>query len=360
MKPVKALRLIIHQNSANYKREETVENKMTYPLPPVSTIIGAIHNACGYREYKEMDISIQGKFESMHREPYTDYCFLNSVQDDRGILVKMQNGDMLCNAFAKVASAQKPQGNSFRNGVTINVHNQNLLEEYRNLKDLNDSIDFFVKNRIKPLLELIKQRKKSLGLKKKKLDKKSPEYMKISDREKEIKNLEKEIKTRLEIYKAENYTSPISRYRTLTTSLKFYEILDEITLILHIRAKNEILNEILDNIYNLQYIGRSEDFITVENAEIVELTEDADDEIISKYSAYIPYDLAKGGRIYLNEKKGTSGTRYYLNKKYTIVDKRREFEKVKALYTSDYAVDTFGDGIYLDEYNGEKIIVSFL
>lgn len=37
-----------------------------------------------------MDISIQGKFESMHKEPYTDYCFLNSTMDDRGILVKMK------------------------------------------------------------------------------------------------------------------------------------------------------------------------------------------------------------------------------------------------------------------------------
>ena len=44
---MKALRLVIHQSSANYKREETVDNKMTYPLPPFSTVIGALHNACG-------------------------------------------------------------------------------------------------------------------------------------------------------------------------------------------------------------------------------------------------------------------------------------------------------------------------
>ena len=96
---MKALRLVIHQSSANYKREETVDNKMTYPLPPFSTVIGALHNACGYREYKKMDISIQGRFGAMHREPYTDYCFLNSTQDDRGILVKMRNADMLSNAY---------------------------------------------------------------------------------------------------------------------------------------------------------------------------------------------------------------------------------------------------------------------
>ena len=41
---MKALRIVLHQDSANYKKEETLDNKMTYPLPPISTIIGAIIN----------------------------------------------------------------------------------------------------------------------------------------------------------------------------------------------------------------------------------------------------------------------------------------------------------------------------
>lgn len=36
---MKALRIVLHQDSANYKKEETLDNKMTYPLPPISTII---------------------------------------------------------------------------------------------------------------------------------------------------------------------------------------------------------------------------------------------------------------------------------------------------------------------------------
>ena len=64
---MKALRIVLTQSSANYKREETIDNKMTYPLPPISTIIGAIHNACNYREYHPMDISVQGKFEAKHK-----------------------------------------------------------------------------------------------------------------------------------------------------------------------------------------------------------------------------------------------------------------------------------------------------
>ena len=110
---MKAFRLVIRQTSANYRKPECVDNKMTYPLPPFSTVIGALHKACGYTEYHPMNVSIQGQYESMHREPYTDYCFLNSLQDDRGILVKMKNGEMLSTAFDKVAVAKKPQGNSF-------------------------------------------------------------------------------------------------------------------------------------------------------------------------------------------------------------------------------------------------------
>ena len=137
---MKAFRLVIRQTSANYRKPECVDNKMTYPLPPFSTVIGALHKACGYTEYHPMNVSIQGQYESMHREPYTDYCFLNSLQDDRGILVKMKNGEMLSTAFDKVAVAKKPQGNSFRKNITIQVYNETLLKEYQQLKDLNDTI----------------------------------------------------------------------------------------------------------------------------------------------------------------------------------------------------------------------------
>ena len=39
---MKCLRIKLTQSSANYRREETVTNKMTYPLPPMSTVIGAL------------------------------------------------------------------------------------------------------------------------------------------------------------------------------------------------------------------------------------------------------------------------------------------------------------------------------
>lgn len=370
---MKALRLVVYQNSANYKKEETVENKMTYPLPPLSTVVGALHAACGYREYHPMDISIQGCYEAMHREPYTDHCYLNSLQDDRGILVKMKNPDLLSNGYEMVASAKESQGNSFRKGVTIQVHNQELLDAYRNLKDISDEYDVFKKQRIDPLMDLIKKRKKTLAAKKKSLEKKSAEYQRVVNRETEIKALEKKINQGLKDYKRVHYDEPISYFRSLTKSLKFYEVLDGVKLILHIRAEENILEEMLSHAYDLKCIGRSEDTVHVENAKIVDLIADNDDafinefmqqsngEIESVYSAYLNYEYVKEERFFMKEKSsGFSGTKYYLNKKYEIIDGKRVFEKKKVIYASNFVVEEIGDGVYLDAYKGQPLIVNFL
>ena len=102
---MKAIRIELTQNQANYRKEETIENKMTYPLPPMSTVIGAIHKACGFKTYRPMDISIQGSYGSMQRETYKDYAFLNSTMNDRGILVKMRNPKSLSTAYDVIAEA---------------------------------------------------------------------------------------------------------------------------------------------------------------------------------------------------------------------------------------------------------------
>ena len=260
---MKAVRIILTQGSANYRREETSTNKMTYPLPPPSTIIGALHKACGYKEYHPMDVSIQGKYESMHREPYTDYCFLNSIMDDRGILVKMKNPSMLSNAFEKVAAAKKSQGNSFRNNTTIQIYNKELLEEYQSLKNLKDEIDDFKSKRIKKVMDLIKKRKKFLAAKKKSTDKVSLEYTKIVNREKQIKDLEKRINEKVKSYEDENYTKKIAQYKSLTTGIKYYEILNNIYLVIHIKSDEKTMKDIVEKSYNIKSLGRSEDFVNI-------------------------------------------------------------------------------------------------
>lgn len=360
---MKALRIELTQSSANYKREETIDNKMTYPLPPISTIIGAIHNACGYREYHPMDISIQGSFESMHKEPYTDYCFLNSVMDDRGILIKVRNESLLSGAFDKVASAKKSQGNSFRNGITIQVHDEVLLKEYRDLKDLNDRISEYKKTKYAEKLNEFKIEKTQLADGKKKLDKKSEEFKEVAEKEKLLKLKEKEYKEKVKEYEVENYIKPISKYKSLTTSLKFYEILNNVQLIIHVRTDEDTLNDIKENIYNLKAIGRSEDFVDVLEAKVVTLNEDDDCEVSSKYSAYLNYNDVKDKKVgFENIKPGqeVSGTKYYLNKNYIIEDSKRVFEKKKVLYASQYYIEETSDNILIDNEDEKGYIVNFI
>lgn len=360
---MKALRIVLTQGSANYKKEETLDNKMTYPLPPISTIIGAIHTACNYKEYHPMDISVQGKFESMHKEPYTDYCFLNSVMDDRGILIKMKNENLLSSAFDKVASAKKSQGNSFRKGVTIQVYNEELLKEYRDLKDLKDKIDLYKKGEFKDILDSIKGEKLELAAKKKGLDKKSKEFIAIAEKEKEVKAKEKELKEKQKEYELEEYTKPISKFRSLTTSLKFYEILNNIELIIHVRSDENTLKEIEENIYNLKSIGRSEDFVDIKEAKIVTLIEDDECEVKSEYSAYLNYDDVKEENIWLDKVESgisISGTKYYLNKNYEIVDGKRRFEKKKVLYASQYFIEETRENILIDKDDKKEYIVNFI
>ena len=328
---MKVLRIILTQNSANYRREETTINKMTYPLPPFSTVIGAIHNACNYKEYKPMDISVQGTYESMGLEPYTDYCFLNTVMDDRGILVKLKN------------------------------------EEYRNLKDLKDKIDEFSRGKLKEVLNLIKLRKKTLLSKKKELKDNKEKLELIKKREFQIKNLEKRLKSEFDDYKEKNYNEPYSKFASLTTSLKYYETLYNVKLIIHVRCEDEnTLLDIKENIYNLKSIGRSEDFVDIKEVKIVDLVEDPDeleDEIVNSNYAYVNYDLVKNDIIMpinLSDNRVCNGTKYLLNKNYKIEDKKRKFEKKKVLYISKYVVDEAYENLYFDVEDKEKYIVNFI
>lgn len=361
---MRAVRLIINQSSANYKKEETWENKMTYPLPPISTIIGAIHVACGYTEYHPMDISVQGNYESMHREPYTDYCFLNSTMDDRGILVKMDNESMLSTSFERVAKTIDRSSNLKKNENLL-VYNRELLTEYQELKQLKDKIGEFKSGRLKKVSDLIKKRKTTLSNKKKKLDKSSDEFKRIDNREKEIKKLEKTLKERVKSFEDENCNNKLSRYRSLTTAIRYYEVLDNIHLIIHIKCDENTMKDIIENAYNIKSIGRSEDFIDLVEAKVVELSESIDDELTSEYSAYLNFEDVKDERIYTKEKSEREiiGTKYYINKNYDTEKAKmgkREFVKKKVLYASYYTIDETSENIYVDRDGNQEFIVNFI
>lgn len=142
--------------------------------------------------------------------------------------------------------------------------------------------------------------------------------------------------------------------------MKFYEVLDDIELIIHVRASDEVMNDIFEHRFDITSIGRSEDFISLKEAKLVELQEEADDEIESDYSAYVDRKLVDDEKVFLDKKHGKSGgTLYFLNKNYEVIDGKRIFEKKKALYVSGYSADRFGDGLYLDTDGDKNYIVNF-
>ncbi len=355
---MKALRIVLTQSKAHYRKEESIINKMTYPLPPFSTVIGALHNACSFEDLHQMDLSIQGEFKSLIKQAYTDYCFLDSVMDDRGVLVKLKNGKFQSTSFEKVAKAVNSQGSSFRKDITIQVYNKELIKEYRELKELNDRISDFKKLRLEPLKELLSQRKKSLSAKKKTSDKGSVEFENIDRREKEIKAKEKFILEKLKEFENKNYDTPISNYQSLTTSLRYYEVLHDLKLIIHVRSDDETLQCIKDNIYNLKAIGRSEDFVDVLECEEIELSESVEKDMISQYSAYLNFDDVKNKNLFFGKEKygiPASGTKYYINKVYSNEKGWRDFTKVKVVYASNYRIDDDSKNVYVDN----EYIVNF-
>lgn len=78
----KAVRLKLYQNMVNYKKPTSFQLKETYPLPPYSTVIGMVHSLCDYKEYKDMEVSIQGKYHSKVNDLYTRYEFKNGMKYD--------------------------------------------------------------------------------------------------------------------------------------------------------------------------------------------------------------------------------------------------------------------------------------
>lgn len=364
---MRVLKIKLKQNQAHYRKEETQKNKMTYPLPPFSTVIGAIHLACGFTKYHPMNLSIQGSYQSLYKRPYTDYCFLNSIMDDRGILVKFPNGNLFSSGYTKVASTLKSQGNSFRKNITIDIHDQDLLDEYNGIKDLGEELDDFNKVRITKFKNICKLRKKNITAKKKKFDKKSNEFKILSEREKEVKTLEKLVLDKFKEFKEKKITNELNNYACLVTSLKYYEVLTNVELVIHVQCEDENDLEIIkDNIYNLRAIGRSEDFVEVTDCEIVELSKPTK-KIKSidsgyRYSAYLDKKLIDEDEISIVEDDSikAQGTKYILNKNYIIEEKKRKFNKVKVVYNSRYVVEELEREENLIFIDNENLIVNLI
>ena len=338
-----ALRIVLKQSSANYRKAGTIDNKMTYPLPIPATVIGALHNICGYREYHSMDISIQGNFEAVSKDTYKNITVLNTISD-RGTLVKMIAPNAISNAYIEVAEAVDDNAN-FITEKNIKIKNKELLEEFKNLKILKEKLD----SEKKLKLEEFKTRKKELSDK---------------DELKKIRSEEKNYKEEFKKFEDENYSKPYSQFRSIVKKPMFYELLNNIFLILHIKSDEKTLKDIENNIFNLQSIGRSEDFVEVVECKKVELQEfDTEIKSAEGLSIYLNYNDFQEEKIFNLDVDGNvvkSGTKYYLDKYYKIVNLKREFEKTLAIYSNYFKANNSSENVKLDEYNNTKLLVNFI
>lgn len=79
---MKAIKLTISQQTANYRVPISHVFRETYPLPPYSTVIGMIHFLCDFKEYHPMSVSVQGKSNSSISDFFTRYEFKNGMKFD--------------------------------------------------------------------------------------------------------------------------------------------------------------------------------------------------------------------------------------------------------------------------------------
>ena len=348
---MKVLRIKLTQSQASYTREETVNNRMTYPFPPYSTIIGALHNACGYTTYHPMDISIQGKYGAMQKEVYVNHALLNSTMDDRGILVWLSNPNSLNTAYVEVAEAQA-NGSSFETGKTIRVINESLLQQYRDLKKASKRFDIEKKEMIDPIDKRWKEEKKRLKSDLKALDKESEAAQvlkqKISEEDKKLN----EIKEAFEGRKKLEVEEPYRHFRTLTKGPWTQEVLYDLEWVIHVRAEEEILTDIVAHQYDFVSLGRSEDFVEIQDMSYVEL----ENHVEGEYGLQPGYEMlvhtdhidSNYSSSLHNKEKNAEGTLYYVAKDYQIRNGKREFRRIPCVYSSGYVIDNDSENILFD------------
>lgn len=91
---MKAIRLRLYQDFVNYKKPTSFQLKETYPLPPYSTVNGMIHSVCGFDDkYKDIKISVQGKYFSKINDLYTRYEFSCMAYDKERHNIKVKYTD---------------------------------------------------------------------------------------------------------------------------------------------------------------------------------------------------------------------------------------------------------------------------
>jgi CRISPR-associated protein Cas5t len=103
----RAIRIECFQNLVNYRKPSSFIIKESYPLPPYSTVLGMIHAACGYENFHQMKVSIQGTNAGSVSELYTRYSFSDGVKyEDGRHQLRVKDGDKEYGIFRGVANVE--------------------------------------------------------------------------------------------------------------------------------------------------------------------------------------------------------------------------------------------------------------
>lgn len=120
------------------------------------------------------------------------------------------------------------------------------------------------------------------------MDKLSREYESVKRQEKEVEEKIKETERKFSEYEKSTFLILYSRFRVVTASVKQYEILYDIDLIIHVTSDDrQTMEDIFQNGYHMTALGRSEDFIAIESVDRVTLSTEYEEELSCDYSAYV-------------------------------------------------------------------------
>ncbi len=302
---MKAIRIKLFQEIASYRTPLTFGQRMTYPLPPYSTVIGMVHNLCNFTEYKEMNISIQGKYISKAREYFTRHEFSTGLTDDKKVVCKD------CSAITDYNNKKEPVCKK------CNSKNVEVLHKVRG--GLIKGIGTAGIIQSKYLYD---------------------EGALMTEEEREITK---------------------DKYVNIIFGPAEEEILVNTELMIHIIPKDQSLLDTIKEafLYPRVYpsLGRHEDLAIIKEVKIVNVSKrnpDKDIHLDETVAAYIPFEMVKD--VYL---KGTgnmdrSGIIYHLNKDYKLEKIGQGITRVwntkKVLYVTNIVISE-EDEVLLDEDN---------
>lgn len=359
---MKVLRVSVFQKRANYRIPETYKNRMTYSLVPPSTIIGAIHSICDWKELHDIKVSIVGKYESKTIEYKNLVTFLDSCMDDRGDLIKLSHPNCFDSTKDIVSKAMKSMGSCHSKEIATKVYNQQALDEYKFLRVEKEKL----KNEKKDLLNDITNELKKIKSLKANLDKKDEQYIVYTNKENELKAKKEQLNNEYN-QKIEEIEFQYNCFKTISTNPTYFEVLNNVYTTFYIYTSNEDeLLEIYDNIKNLYCLGRSEDSVEILDYEIVEIVKPTKDISSQKnIKQYIPYEVIANKDIHTTRIAGLGGnlgkafgTCYYLPTTYDKKDNKRIFNKVKVLLVENFSISINSKNVYYDEKNND--IVCFI